>query len=175
LKIVPDMRKRIRGRIHKVDQKAMLLLDERVTSCYLAFALLERGTEREIFPESLLDDWGHEIKSLALYSWIQENGIHFPRAEIFGYDRAGNDTQCFLRDLDPLSKYPCYVFEEPRQAIAEGVQVVAIGLPDDDAQRPARAKKPPGTESPLNNAEIQWWRIGPDFSSKFIQEAIKSS
>lgn len=172
---MPDLRKRIRGRIHKVDEKAMLLLDERVAYCYLAFSLLERGTEREIFPESLLDDWGHEIKNLALYDWIQENGIHFPRAEIFGYDRAGNNIQCFLRDLDPLSKYPCYVFEEPRQAIVEGVQVVSIGLPDNDVQQPVRTRRPPGTESPLNNAKVHWWRVGPDYSSKSILAVIEAS
>ena len=169
------LRKRIRGRIYNIDEKALLLVDEAVASCYLAFALLDRGTEQEIFPESLLDDWGHEIKSLALYEWIQENGIHFPRAEVFGYDRCGNSTQCFLRDLDPLTKYPCYAFEERRQAIIEGVQVVAVGLFDDNTERPVRTKRPPGTESPLNNAKIQWWLIGPDCSRESILAAIDAS
>jgi hypothetical protein len=172
---MPEFRKRIRGRVHKVGEKAMLLLDERVAICYLAFALLERGTEREIFPESLLDDWGHEIKSLALYGWIQENGIHFPRAEIFGYDHAGNNIQCFLRDLDPSSKYPCYVFEDPRQAITEGIQVVSIGLLDNKAQQPVRTKRPPGTESPLNDANVRWWRVSPDSSRNSIFAAIEAS
>jgi hypothetical protein len=172
---MPELRKRFCGRIHKVDEKAMLLLDETFTYCYLAFALLERGIDREIFPESLLDDWGHEIKSVALYDWIQENGIHFPRAEIFGYDRAGNNIQCFLRDIDPLSKYPCYYFEEPQQAIAEGVQVVSIGLPDNDAYQPVRTKRPLGTKSPLNNAKVHWWRVGQDFSGKSIHAIIEAS
>ena len=175
IEIMADLRKRIRGRIYNVEERALLLMDEAVTSCYLAFALLERGTEQEIFPESLLDDWGHEIKSLDLYGWIQENGIHFPRAEVFGYDRGGNNTQCFLRDLDPLTKYPCYVFEEPRQEISEGVQVVAIGLLDGNADRPVRTKRPAGTESPLNNAKIDWWRISPDCSRESILAAIEAS
>jgi hypothetical protein len=175
VEIMAYLRKRIRGRIYDVDEKALLLMDKAVTSWYLAFALLERGTEREIFPESLLDDWGHEIKSLDLYSWIQKNGIHFPRAEVFGYDRRGNSTQCFLRDLDPLTKYPCYVFEERRQAIFEGVQVVAIGLVDGNAKRPVRTARPSGTDSPLSNAKIHWWRIGPECSKGSILAAIEAS
>lgn len=158
--IMPDLRKKIRGRIYKVDEKALLLIDDGAASCYLAFALVEKGTEMEIFPESLLDDWGHEINSLALYEWIQDNAIHFPRAEVFGYDSDGRTTQSFLRDLDPLAKYPCYVFEERPQAIADGVQVVAIGVVEGDAEQPVRTMQPPGTESPLNNAEIHWWRVG---------------
>ena len=170
-----ELRKRIQGRIYHVDGNALVLMDDAANNCYLAFALLELGTEREIFPESLLDDWGHELKSLTLYGWIQENGIHFPRAEVFGFDREGNSTQCFLRDLDSLTRYPCYAFEERRQVISEGICVVALGLLNGKGERPVRTKKPPGMELPLNNANVQWWLIGSKCSDESILAAIEAS
>ena len=85
-----DLRKSFRGITEVYKERALILLDESADKCYLAFTFLEQGTEREIFPESLLDDWGHEIKTLALYDWVLENGLHFPRAEIFGFEPAPN-------------------------------------------------------------------------------------
>ena len=170
-----DLKKSIRGNVHKDDGKALLVMDETAARSYFAFALLERRTEREIFPESLLDDWGHEIKSLALYGWIQENGLHFPRAELFGYDREGSSIQCFLRDLDLMTKYPCYVFGERKQALSEGIRVVAIGMPDPTLTQPERVKKLTEIEIPMSNANVFWWRIDPKCSHETIQAVIEES
>lgn len=172
---MPGLRKKIRGRIYKDCGKALLLIDDEASFCFLAFALLEVGTEREIFPESLLDDWGHEIDDQALYEWINENGIHFPRAELFGFDGEGRHIQLFLRELDPIAKYSCYVFEERRQAISEGIPIVAIGILEGNLEQPVRIGKPPGVKAPLNNARVQWWQIGPGCSTRSILAIVEAS
>ena len=74
---------------------------------FLRFAYVLMGTEAPLFPSFLIDDWGGEIKGVSLYSWVKENGILFPRAEIFGFDRQGNQVQYFLRELELFARLLC--------------------------------------------------------------------
>ena len=94
---------------------------------YLAYALVTQGPELRILPSMLLDDWGTEIGGLRLYQWIEDNGLRFPRAEVFGKDPGGNSVQYFLRDLEFFGKFPVYSFAADYAADATGVQL-ATGL-----------------------------------------------
>ena len=97
---------------------------------YLRFAFIIQGIEEHIFPAFLLDDWGSEIKSLALYDWVDEFAPQFPRAELFGFDQSGQETQLFLRELEQYSKWPCYAYPAADTAVAQSRLIEAILLPD---------------------------------------------
>lgn len=43
----------------------------------LRFALVLMGTEAHLFPSFLIDDWGGEVRGLALYDWVREMAITF--------------------------------------------------------------------------------------------------
>lgn len=130
-----------------------------VLSLRFAFVTRGPGGGDHIFPSFILDDWGREIRSLALYDWVRENGQRFPRAEIFGFERDGRETQCFLRELELYARLPCYVYRSADQPVAEGLRLDAILLPHDSVQRPLRIEKPDGIERPLRAAWVTWWQI----------------
>lgn len=167
----------IRGALFTHGDEALLLLGEPVetTNLYLAFSLIVQGTESEFFPESLLDDWGHEITNLSLYEWIQKNGIHFPRAELFGSEWDGSSTQYFLRDLDLMANYPCYGFNNRDQPISDGIRVVAIGLVDSSVEQAQRINRPRQLDLPLRKAKVHWWRIAQECSRETILNVIADS
>jgi hypothetical protein len=152
----------INGKLIFVGDQAVLWLDNQSKPVFLRYALRVRETEVEIFPESLLDDWGHEIKSLDLYDWIQENGFQFPRAEIFGFDRMGKRRQFFLRELDLMARYPCYAFESSQTPITKGVLVRANLIPNRHINQPKPIKRPPEIEGPMRNALVSWWHVPAD-------------
>jgi hypothetical protein len=153
------IRQQINGKLIVVGDQAVLWLDNHSKPVFLRYALIVRESEVEIFPESLLDDWGHEIKSLDLYDWIQENGFHFPRAEIFGFDKMGKRRQFFLRELDLMARYPCYAFESSHTPITKGVLVRANLIPNRHISQPKPIKCPPEIEGPMRNALVSWWHV----------------
>lgn len=156
------IKQRINAKLIKVGDRAVLLLDDQTLPVYLCYALIVRESEVEIYPESLLDDWGHEIKSLYLYEWIQENGLLFPRAEIFGFDSSGKRKQCFLRELDLMARYPCYALEGIRTPLSAGVFIEAILIPSRHIIQPKRIKRPHEIEGPLRDALVSWWQVPAD-------------
>lgn len=138
------------------------MLDNKALPIYLCYTLTVRESEAEIYPESLLDDWGHEINSLYLYEWVQENGLHFPRAELFGFDANGRRKQCFLRELDLMARYPCYAYEDFRSPLTDGMLIEAILIPSRQNIRPKRIKRPQEIEGPMRNAMVSWWQVPAD-------------
>lgn len=155
---MPAIKQRIKARVINTGDRAMLLLDNQAQPVYLCYALVIRDSEVEILPESLLDDWGHEINSLYLFEWIQENGLQFPRAEIFGFDSTGKHMQCFLRELDLTALYPCYAFESIQTPISSGVLIDAILIPNHRIFQPRRINRPQDIEEPMKNARVNWWQ-----------------
>lgn len=117
------------------------------------------GGGDHIFPAFILDDWGREIRSLKLYRWARENGEQFPRAEIFGFEQDGRETQCFLRELELYARLPCYAYSREESSISDGHLVDAIFLPDASIIDPQKISKPEEIRRPLRAVRVTWWRI----------------
>ena len=117
--------------------------EETAVSLHLLFPFITRGDEIHIFPASVMDDWGTEIKGMQLYEWIRENGEQFPRAELFGVDKNGRSTQEFLRGLELYFRFPCYL-----QQVDNHVPINTIVLP------PTAQRK--DLPHPLRRAKVTW-------------------
>ncbi len=161
----------VAGRIFEANGSYALLLQhvhpelEAKQLVYLRHAFITMGAEEHIFPGFLLDDWGNEIKSLELYNWVDEFAPQFPRAELFGVDESGQETQLFLRELEQYSKWPCYAYAAVDTPINEGVLITAILLPDETVNEPVQIKRPSWVERPLRRAQVQWWQVPPTIQS----------
>ncbi len=117
--------------------------EETAVSLHLLFPFITIGDEIHIFPISVLDDWGTEIKGMKLYEWVRENGEQFPRAELFGVDGNGRSTQEFLRGLELNFRFPCYLHQAGKH-----IPINTIILP---AAMP-RKQLP----YPLRHAKVTW-------------------
>lgn len=129
---------------------------------YLAYALVTQGPELQVLPSVLLDDWGTEISGLQIYRWIEEHGLRFPRAEIFGKDTSGNSVQYFLRDLEMFGKYPAYAFWGESAPDDSGRQLDSILIVRDGITNPEQTNPPDGISAPLRRAKVNWWAVGPE-------------
>ena len=163
------VRQGVRGSLLTDNGRTALLLKdawpaaETADTIYLRYAFVTQGVESHILPAFVLDDWGKEIKSLELYEWVRAYGDQFPRAEVFGFDVSGKTTQVFLRELDLVSKLPCYAYPTKETPLADGALVEAILLPDVEVSAAQKTKRPPATEvgPVLRSARVSWWRVNP--------------
>jgi hypothetical protein len=142
------------------ERHALLLTDDG-SRCLLRFGYLRRGTGDVFLPETMLDDWGHEIGGVALYHWVGENATHFPRAELFGFDRAGRPQQCFVRELDLTASYICLAYSDASTTLTEGVRIDAVLLPATGTSRRRLERAPDNISFPLRKAEVKWWLVEP--------------
>lgn len=124
---------------------------------YLRFALVERGAEALLFPETLLDDWGREIIGLAVYAWIDANGDLFPRAEVFGRTPTGLSRQCFLRELELGFTLPCFITPQRNAPPTGIIPLDLILLTSDAITQPTRSVPPQAASGPLRRARLHWW------------------
>jgi hypothetical protein len=127
---------------------------------FLAYALVTQGPELQILPSVLLDDWGNEIKGLSIYQWIHENGLHFPRAEVFGFNPTGAPTQYFLRDLELFAKYPVYAFTAQDAPDSSGVPVGVILIPTEGNDSGQSIEPPEEISALLRRGHVDWQRVG---------------
>ena len=141
------------------DFVALLLGEKEDGDVFLTYALATMGTEHHILPSILLDDWGSEIKHLELYRWFRENGMHFPRAEVFGETPQGVATQYFLRDLELYGRYPTYAAPERDTPAAERLSLNAVLIPDAAVNKPIPTDVPDNIAPPLREARVSWWRV----------------
>lgn len=161
----------VHGRLFSANgRRALLLMNatpetETTSSFYLCFALVVQGSEEHILPALVKNDWGNERRGLDVYAWLEEEGHHFPRSEIFGFDPDGTETQCFLRALEFVTRLPCYLFQSKNAAVVEGVLLNAILLPDESASRPYQTQQPAHLARPLAAAAVSWWRVHPDITT----------
>lgn len=132
---------------------------ETAESLYLRFAFVTQGREEHIFPAFLLDDWGAEIKGAKLYDWFAENAHQFPRAEIFGFEQDGSQTQLFVRELEIYARWPCYVYPTKETPLAEGILIEDILLPTEGMSEPQKIKRPKDEKRPLSAARVAWWQV----------------
>ena len=159
------VRQRVSGKLLLQSKKNGLILQQlkppkdAENLIYLRYALVTRGRGDHIFPASVLDDWGKEKSNLGLYEWILEYGDQFPRAEIFGFDPDGSETQAFLRAMEHFARFPCYGYDTADPGVAGGHLLSAILLPDPQTPAPERIKKPIDLKLPLSHARVTWWRV----------------
>jgi hypothetical protein len=132
-------------------------------SLYLRYAVVVRGPEDHVLPAILLDDWGKETRGLKIYEFLREQGDQFPRAEIFGFDMDGSETQLFVRSLELYSRLPAYAYTNVDAPLADGVLLDAILLPDAETDRVVQVEKTSemGVKRPLRSAQVSWWRVPP--------------
>jgi hypothetical protein len=147
-------------------RSAILLLDANpaqptADSLYLRYVLVTLGPEEHIFPAFVLDDWGTERNTLELYAWVEDEGNRFPRAELFGFDPDGSETQAFLRALELYTRLPVYVYPAKGTPLAEGVLLEAILLPTEGATAVTPIPRPTHLERPLCNARVRWYQASP--------------
>jgi len=152
------IRQKVNGAI-LVEEQGGLVLDETAEPIYLRYAFVTLGKEEHIFPAFLLDDWGSEVKGLGLYDWVAENGLYFPRAEIFGYKATGEKTQVFLRALDLVLKLRCYAFGTADMPIEGGCLIETVFLPDESVTEPTAAKRPLNAPKLLGKSAVKWVKI----------------
>lgn len=160
---------RIQGELIEHNGKRILILhdakpDKEVPGLlYLRYALVRRGPEAHVFPALLLDDWGAEIKGLKLYTWFKEHAEAFPRAELFGFEANGNQTQAFLREIEIYFKFPCYAYQSRSDTVETGQELDAVLLRDPAVSEPKQVKRPTthNISYPLHHAAVQWWQLPP--------------
>lgn len=160
-------RQHVHGKLFQANgRSALLLLDpepgeETAVSLTLRYAVVIMGPEDHVIPALLLDDWGHELRGLAIYDFVRDQGDQFPRAEIFGFDLDGSETQLFLRSLELHQRWPCYVYPDRHTPLAEGALLNAVLLPTEGVTRPEPLAKPPAerVKRPLRGARLRWWQV----------------
>ncbi len=135
---------------------------------YLRFAFVTHGPGDPIFPSFILDDWGREIRGLKLYEWVWKNGERFPRGEIFGFEKDGRETQCFLRELEIYARLPTYAFQNDNQRVTEGALLNAVLLPEKSIDAPSQISRPEEIEQPLQSALVSWWRAPLNFGPEAL-------
>jgi len=147
-------------------RSALLLLNaepetKTADSLYLRYAVVVRGPDDHVLPAILLDDWGKEIRGLKIYKFLREHGDEYPRAEIFGFDMDGSETQLFVRSLELYSRLPAYAYTDANAPLDEGVLLDAVLLPDAKTERVVRVEKAKdsGVKRPLRSAQVSWWRV----------------
>lgn len=136
--------------------------DTAESTVYLSYALVTQGPEWQILPSQVLDDWGNRVDGLALYDWIRENGLKFPRAEVFGHSPSGEPVQYFVRDLELFGKYPVYAFTTEDAVPSSGVLLHAVLIPDAGVTSSVATQPPAEAGALLREAEVSWWRVNPD-------------
>ena len=157
----------MKGKLLTAGERAAVLLDESAETVFLRYALVDQATFGHLLPEVLLDDWGSEIRGLAIYEWIEKNGLYFPRAEVFGFDLNGRDKQFFIRELDLMARYPCYAYAQSDGPLSAGLLIEAVLLPDEGSRQPLRTKRPAGIERPLRDSAVAWWLVPTGEAAEF--------
>ena len=163
---MPGISFRVTGKLFSDGERAALLLTDGGRRFNLRLGLVLHGSEEHFLPETLLDDWGHEIGGAELYHWVKENGPHFPRAELFGQDPSGQPQQCFVRDLDPTAKYICYIIHHDTGAVDHAIRIDAIILPIENTSQRRLNLVPAHIPFPMRQADVVWWALDPELARR---------
>ncbi len=146
----------VSGRTIIEDDRALLFLND-TQKVYLRFALVELNSGAHVFPESILDDWGKEIRNTQIYHWLGENGIYFPRAELFGYGPDDMPVQRFIRELDLTRRFPCYVYLNRSDPLSKGIKISDGVMATSGLPNPKMISTPANLGQLLKDAAIRWW------------------
>lgn len=158
------IKQKIPGRLEKWQDRVTVWLSaadapDVQPTVYLSFAFVTMGREEHVLPTFLLDDWGNEVKSLKLYSWVREFGEQFPRAELFCYGLDGESRQHFLREFELYVPYPCYAFPAKDTPVVEARRVTDFLMVDSTEKLPRLTAAPQSASFPLRYAAVRWWSV----------------
>lgn len=148
---------KINGLLLYKDDVAAVFLDDSASAVTLALGLYEKDSDAVILPESILDDWGHEISPSSLYEWLQENGDQFPRAEVFGQDLEGKTIQRFLREIELVGKFPCFAYKPDKKCTKQWIRMRAIIILNTKIVDVQNIQRPQDIDSLLAIAKVSWW------------------
>lgn len=156
------VRQQLEGELLSLDEERGALIVGPVEKLvFLSFTFRVLTAEEYILPESILDDWGHEITGLGLYEWVRQNGERFPRAEVFGYNLAGQARQFFVRELEFLGRYSCLGWSDENSPIRDALTIEAILVADQTADNLKQVPKPLLKSIPIKYADVGWWTFNP--------------
>lgn len=164
------IRHKVQGKLFQNDSQAALWLwrdgdvipdGVTVETLYLRYALIVRGVEQPFFPAELLNDWGETLRGTKVYRWLRKHGELHPRAELFGYDANGNETQYFARDLEIFWKTPCFAISDPNTPITAQIPVEHLLVINPTVPTLEKIKRPAQIKLPLRRASVKWWQIPP--------------
>ena len=156
------VRQKIEGELLSLDvERRALIVSPGEKLVFLSFAFRVLVAEEYIIPESILDDWGHEITGLGLYDWVRQNGERFPRAEVFGYNLAGEVRQFFVRELDFLGRYLCLGWVDETNVIRDAFTIESILIADHSVDNVKPVSKPLLKSTPICYADVDWWLFNP--------------
>jgi hypothetical protein len=156
----------VTGRLFTNGEQTALLLSHEGDRHLLRLGYIFRGSEEIFLPETLLDDWGHEVRGVELYRWVKKNAEHFPRAELFGHDLTGQTVQCFMREIDLTARFGCYIYRHATDELSDGVALEAILVLAEDAEQRAVNEAPPNVSFPLRQADVKWGVVGSSLAQK---------
>jgi hypothetical protein len=168
------IKQKVPGQIERLQDKTVLwwlaVAENSEPVVSLSFAFPTLGPEEHVLPAVVLDDWGNEIKSLALYRWIRELGDRFPRAELFGYGVNGEQRQHFLRELDLHAPVSCYVFAAADSPLTSATAVTDFLIADPAVNQVQQVDVPEEVNYPLRGAAVRWWSVPPGASLMDVLE-----
>lgn len=153
------IKQRVAGVLIADGGRVALRLEDGSQEVYLTYALTTQGIAARVIPGVLLDDWGKQITGLSLYAWVRENGLRFPRAEVFGYTPDGENVQYFLRDMELFAAYPVYASTDSAAPIAQWLPLRAVVIANVSLSVPQSVEVPATIEGPLRNADVNWWHV----------------
>lgn len=153
----------------------LICLSEQCNPLFLRYALTLQRKESEIFPEAVVDDWGHEITSFKLYDWIQARGHLFPRAEVFGFNYQGSAIQCFLREIDIEGNYSCYAYPSIKSNMSRGELIEGVMLPDPMVKDLVQIDTPVDVSWLMRSSRLRWWKVNPKVASQLDFSLLDSS
>ena len=130
---------------------------------WLRFGFAFRGTEKPLIPSFVKDDTGNEEHRLRFLEWVYNDGDHYPRSEIFGYELDHNKNwvpmQCFIRELELSLRFFTWVVDDLKVGPGDGLRVHRFGVVKDGITEPQRIKRPDSWLLPLKRSQATCWAL----------------
>lgn len=86
----------------------------------ILFGLPAHSLAHPVLIKRVIAERGTELNALSLFSWLEDQFMVEPRAEIFGVTPFGEEPFLFLRDIDLDRPPQCCVVNEPAAAASSG-------------------------------------------------------
>ena len=130
---------------------------------WFRFGFAFRGTEKPLIPSFVKDDTGNEEHRLRFLEWVYNDGDHYPRSEIFGYELDHHKnwvpTQCFIRELELSLRFFTWVVDDLKAGPRDGLRVHRLGILQEGITEPQKIKRPDSWLLPLKRSQATCWAL----------------